>query len=352
MKQSIHKYVCQVLENNPQKIFTSSEVVEQLKKDYDVTTKTEIVTMILNRLNRKKIILRTPIQLATGFHYSHSNRKKLKEIYRNHLLPYDFENAGKLLEKIKRTTFRKLARSHQLKIDKESRFIKKYPLINFDDLEIKKFLAMITGFSMCDGHIAKSKISFFFRREADAILFSKDTRKIFDKEEFTIKKANIGDSYLAEPRRSADAARFIHKLGSPKGNKVFQPFSVPNWIYYGPDEIKKIFLSTIIGNEGSAPSKGRWRIQFVLSKCKEHVPNLLDFLNQIRALLYHFEITTSPIQLRTQKGRQFHGRFYIKGKENIHKFYNEFCFLYASEKQEVLEDLISKDLGVKNVMKR
>ena len=66
----------------------------------------------------------------------------------------------------------------------------------------------------------------------------------------------------------------------------------------------------------------------------------IKLLNQIRAMLSNFGITTSHIQLRKQKGRQFHGRFYIKGKENLHKFYNEFSFLYASEKQEVLEELI------------
>ena len=59
-------------------------------------------------------------------------------------------------------------------------------------------------------------------------------------------------------------------------------------------------------------------------------------------MLYHFGITTSHIQLRKQKGRQFHGRFYIKGKENLRKFYKQFRFLYASEKQEVLEELISR----------
>ena len=36
----------------------------------------------------------------------------------------------------------------------------------------------------------------------------------------------------------------------------------------------------------------------------------------------------------------FCGRFYIKGEENLIKFYNNIGFLYASEKQKVLESLI------------
>ena len=57
-------------------------------------------------------------------------------------------------------------------------------------------------------------------------------------------------------------------------------------------------------------------------------------------MLYHFGITTSNIQLRKQKRRAFCGRFYIKGRGNLIKFYSKIGFLYASEKQKVLESLI------------
>jgi intein/homing endonuclease len=117
---------------------------------------------------------------------------------------------------------------------------------------------------------------------------------------------------------------------------------VPDWIYHGPDSLKRTFLSIIYGNEGSKPSNNKWRIQFVLSKAKEFVPDLLLFLNQIRAMLNHFDISTSNIQLRKQKERAFCGRFYIKGKENLIRFYQKIGFLYASEKQKVLESLILK----------
>ncbi len=128
--------------------------------------------------------------------------------------------------------------------------------------------------------------------------------------------------------------------GAPVGNKVFQPFHIPDWIFHGPDEVKLAFLSVIYGNEGSKPVDNRWRIQFVLSKNKENVGNLLIFLNQIRTMLNHFGMSTSFIQLRTQKRRQFCGRFYIKGRDNLRKFYNLLEFSYALEKQEVLESLL------------
>jgi len=60
-----------------------------------------------------------------------------------------------------------------------------------------------------------------------------------------------------------------------------------------------------------------------------------------RSFFYEKLNSTSHIQVRKQPGRQFYGRFYIKGKENLHKFYKQFEFSYASEKQEVFEDLMS-----------
>ncbi|MFH1276377.1 MAG: hypothetical protein ABIH82_04665 [Candidatus Woesearchaeota archaeon] len=338
MNKSIHQTVYDVFVDNPENVFTTVDLSNQLN------VKKKIITIILYRLHNLHEISRTPVQLTNGFHYSYSNKNKLEELYYNYLLPYDFEDKNKLITEIKRKTFGRLKSNYDLKIDNDSKFIKKYPKINFNEPKIQEFLSMITGFSMCDGHIETGKVRFFFRRKSDSILFVNNFKKIFNREEFIIKKPNNGESYVAELRKSASASRLIQNLGTPKGNKVFQPFMIPNWIYYGPNEIKKKFLSTVIGNEGSAPSNNRWRIQFVLSKCKEHVPNLIEFLNQIRAMLYHFGITTSHIQLRKQQGRQFHGRFYIKGKENLHKFYNEFSFLYASEKQKVLEDLIKRNL--------
>ena len=139
---------------------------------------------------------------------------------------------------------------------------------------------------------------------------------------------------------SKDLASLFNSLGVPAGNKIYQPFLIPDWICKGPSSTKSLFLSTIYVNQGSKPQNNKWRIQFVLSKTKEHVPNLLQFLNQIRGMLHHFGISTSHIQLREQKRRAFSGRFYINGKKNLLKFYHNMGFLYASEKQDVLKSLI------------
>ncbi len=349
MNQSIHKTIHSIFLENPDKIFTSRDLVNISNNQYNLNTKTEIITMILIRLHRTGLIHRTPTQLANGYYYSLKNKQQLNSIYENHLLPYHFENKKELITQIIKSNFKKLQNDCSLDFNRlqDLVFVKKYSSTFFKEDKTQQFLALLVGFSMCDGSINRrsNKVRFFFRRKSDAELFIEYFKSIFHLENLKIKPANIGNSFVVEILQGSQAVKFLHVLGAPKGNKVFQSFLVPDWIYHGLDEIKRIFLSTVIGNEGSAPSNNRWRIQFVLSKSKEHVPNLIKFLNQIRAMLYHFGISTLHIQLRKQKGRQFYGRFYIKGKENLRKFYKQFSFLYASEKQEVLEDLISRNIS-------
>jgi len=344
MNQSINAEISQIFLENPNSVYTTKDLIRIFNSQDEQNTEKRIITTILTRLYRKGLILRTPTQLTDGYYYSRQNNKLLELIYESYLLPYEFQDKSKIISLILKNSFTQLENSHSFELEriKNLEFVKKYGLDVFKERKVQQFLALLVGFSMCDGSITPklTKVIFYFRLKPDAIEFVKNFKEIFFFDGATIRHASNGESYLVEIKRGAPLAKLLNKLGSSAGNKVFRPFLIPDWIYHGSDEIKKVFLSTVIGNEGSAPSNNRWRIQFVLSKSKEYVPNLLEFLNQIRAMLSHFGITTSHIQLRKQKGRQFHGRFYIKGKENLHKFYNEFSFLYASEKQEVLEELI------------
>jgi hypothetical protein len=356
MVQSIHKQIYQIFLDNPMHVYTTRDLLTIFNSVGERKTEKKTINLILIRLFRRKLVIRIPTQLVDGYYYTLQNNRLLNEIYKNHLLPYDFKNKKELIDNINKMKFENLDSNNVFDVIKLNQFdfCKKYP----DDLtasgRVKEFLALLVGFIMCDGNINKTgtQVEFFFRRETDAKLFVNDFKSIFWLEKFRIKKSSNGNSYVVVIRKGSLFAKLMCCLGVPKGNKVFQPFLIPNWIFHGSNGVKKTFLSTVIGNEGSAPSNHKWRIQFVLSKSKEHVPNLIEFLNQIRAMLYHFDIETSHIQLRKQKGRQFHGRFYIKSKENLHKFYKNFSFLYASEKQEILEQLIlsEQSLGMECVM--
>lgn len=319
------KKVSKLIGSNTKLIFNLKKICQMYNSKYDDELEPLRASTIISRLYQKGKLVRTKTQLKGGYLYSLNNENKLNSIYENYLFPYDFGNRAEIIKLLTKNKFEILRTDHELS--------------NYKD--ISAFLAMNVGFLMCDGHLRKNlqQINYFFNQKDDAELFKKYFLSVFNEEKLSL--AHYSSCFRVSICNKSLAV-LLNTLGVPTGNKVYKPFLVPDWIYYGPDNVKRTFLSTIYGNEGSKPQDNKFRIQFVLSKTKEFVPNLLQFLNQVRAMLNHFDISTSHIQLRKQKRRAFCGRFYIKGKEDLTKFYNKIGFLYASEKQEVLESLVLK----------
>lgn len=327
--------------DNPKGIFTKFSISALFNSKH-----TDIInnaSPLLTKLWRRRKIIRTKHQLSNGYCYSLKNKGKLEELYYHYLLPYNFADQ-ELINLIELNNFESLKDHILFDFNKmtTSKFLTKYGQHYLIKNKLDVFLAKTVAFIMGDGHITKNKqhTYFYFKHLQDAKEFVNEFRLVFNQEKIKINKnsfcyeANINNKYFG---------KLLEELGAPIGNKVIQPFLIPNWIYNGPNNVKAAFLSVIYGNEGSKPQDNRWRIQFVISKNKKNVKNLLIFLNQIRAMLNHFGISTSFIQLRKQKARQFCGRYYIKGKGNLHKFYKLLEFSYASEKQKVLKSLILKE---------
>ncbi|MBR9693021.1 hypothetical protein GOV07_03780 [Candidatus Woesearchaeota archaeon] len=274
----------------------------------------KIVTRVIN-----KRCLRTPTQLRNGYVYTYSNPEIIRQTYDEHLLPYNVPNKKRILELIKQKSWGKLKKLES-------------------GLKNAPFLSTIVGFSMGDGSLYKPqwKTGFFFFLEKDCELLAE---QIKNKLGFTLTK-RFKDGCFRLECANRTLFKFLRNIGVPEGNKVYRPFEVPYWILHGEKEIKREFLRGIIGAEGSKPINEQSRIQFVISKNDLYLENLLVFLNQLRQMLRYFSIKTTHPQIRSQEGREFHGRFYITGKENVIKFYKEIGFAYASEKQEALDDLI------------
>ncbi len=339
--ESKAKKIHSLIASNPNLIFNLRKICQMYNLEHKEHINPYAVTTILSRLFNKGKILRTENQLSRGYLYSLSNKEGLDFLYDYYLLPYNFNNRKDMINLITKSNFENLRADEQLNtyLPKNSDFIKKYGLKYILSEDVSAFIAMNIGFLLCDGHLKKDhqQVCYFFNQKEDAELFNKDFLSVFNKEKLSLAyRAYCFTIGIC----NKNLLLLFNYLGVPTGNKVYNPFLVPEWIYNGPDKVKKIFLSTIYGNEGSKPQDNKWRIQFVLSKTKEYVPNLLQFLNQVREMLNYFDISTSHIQLRKQKRRAFCGRFYIKGKENLVKFHNKIGFLYASEKQKVLESLI------------
>jgi hypothetical protein len=338
------KKVLEIFQSNPDLVM-DIRLCKELLESYDKDKiSLSAVSCITQRLWRKGLLIRTPTQLSSGYFYTFKNKKLLEQKYNHFLIPYSLENKVMLRNEILKSDFDKLGCNFELDLGRVHHFpfVRKYGPDYFQKSEVQEFLASNCGFLICDGHIKKTKqlTEYCFRYENDAISFNQKLSKLFPLENTFVKFWSCCyRTYLC----SVSFAELMIFLGVPKGNKVFQAFKVSDWIYYGPDNIKLAFLSAVFGGEGSAPSNNKWRIQFVISKCEKEVSNLLFFVNQIRAMLFYFGISSSHIQLRTQKGnRQFNARFYIKGKDNLLKFYKLIGFAYASEKQEILEDLLRR----------
>ncbi|MEK6869351.1 MAG: LAGLIDADG family homing endonuclease, partial [Nanoarchaeota archaeon] len=311
--QSKAEKMYKLIEVNPDLIFNLRKICQIYNYKTMDRIKPLRASTIISRLYQKGWLFRTKTQLKNGYLYTLNNKNLLDSAYDNYLLPYDFENREDIIKSLTKNNFGTLRVNERISSYTE----------NYSD-----FLAMNVGFLMCDGHIKKNlqQINYFFNQKDDAELFTKYFLSVFSQEKLSLA---YHSSCFRVGICNKSLASLFNSLGVPTGNKVYKPFLVPKWIYYGSDKIKSTFLSTIYGNEGSKPQNNKFRIQFVLSKNKDFVPNLLEFLNQVRSMLNHFGISTSHIQLRKQKRRAFCGRFYIKGKDNLVKFYNKIGFLYA-----------------------
>jgi intein/homing endonuclease len=338
------KKVQELFKSNPDLVADVRFCRELLEKYEEKKVSLKTVSCIVQRLWKRGLLVRTPTQLRTGYLYTFKNRELIEQKYDDFLIPYALGNRVKLLNEILKSDFEKLRCDYELDLNRihHLSFVRKYGPDYFQRNEVQEFLASNIGFLICDGHIKKTKklVQYYFRYEKDALLFKENFHCIFPHERLY---SDFFQFCFRVSLFSVGFANLMHSFGIPLGNKVFQPFVVLDWIYHGRDKLKRAFLSAVFGGEGSAPSNNKWRIQFVISKCEKEVSNLLFFINQIRAMLSHFDISSSHIQLRKQGGtRQFCARFYIKGKNNLLKFYKLIGFAYASEKQEVLEDLLRR----------
>ena len=93
---------------------------------------------------------------------------------------------------------------------------------------------------MGDGHINKNNgnVSFFFKEKIDAEIFRNDFIVHFNKEKIKAVKTTYCYSCIIS---SKNLKELLKELGAPFGNKVFQPFIIPDWIIQGPDYIKLAF---------------------------------------------------------------------------------------------------------------
>lgn len=159
-------------------------------------------------------------------------------------------------------------------------------------------VACITG----DGHLQVKDWRYlisFYSKHMDEINMQ---RRLF-KRVFGIN----GRLYPPSTNSSAHKLFFISKevtkeliiLGTPVGNKLNNPFLVPNWIINGSKAIKSNYLRGIYSCEGSIfkwRNYNRWAITIEMFKKEGFERNGFAYMEQLRSLLQNFQIKTSPIK--------------------------------------------------------
>ncbi len=132
-------------------------------------------------------------------------------------------------------------------------------------------------------------------------------------------------------------AYFFHKLGLPVGKKTRIPYRVPKWIKEAPLWIKRLFLASLFGADGSRPVFKRYiplPISLTQAKYSFLENELLSFLQDIKELLAEFDINTNLYRVKSLKDRVTY-RLFISKEESIMNFLGNIGYEISDEKKEI-----------------
>ncbi|MFH1978430.1 MAG: hypothetical protein ABIJ92_03830 [Candidatus Aenigmatarchaeota archaeon] len=110
-------------------------------------------------------------------------------------------------------------------------------------------------------------------------------------------------------------------MGASRGLKVKNRFRVPEWIMSGNKEIKSAFIKGIYDDESCVNySQRSRRIILAMGKYEKHIDSLINFLNDIKALLNDNGIESGKINFQQKVKNTVILRFVIYRKVNFEKF--------------------------------
>ena len=154
------------------------------------------------------------------------------------------------------------------------------------------------------------------------------------------KRICIGVSHLLQVN-NAFLGRILSLLGAPKGNKTKNAFTVPSWILTNK-KFKKRFLQALLEDELTTIKirKCNYSVapRLKLAKREELIPNLREFMQQVKEAIESFGVECShiskPIETKTECQDLY---FHIKpNKRNIIKFKETIGFRLNQDKVEKL----------------
>ncbi|GAG23225.1 unnamed protein product, partial [marine sediment metagenome] len=229
----------------------------------------------------------------------------------------------------------------------------KFPIYSEDPLTEE--YAYLIGKVIGDGHLDSNFTLKLIGKEKDLIVLRNLIINKFgiDANKFSIRKrVSKGVSHLLQVNY-AFFGRILYLLGAPRGNKTKKAFNVPPWILTNK-RFKKRFLQALLEDELTAIKirKCNYSVapRLKLAKREELIPNLREFMQQVKEAIESFGVECShisrPIKTRTECQDLY---FRIKpNKRNIIKFKEEIGFRLNQDKIDNLKicyDILKRTLN-------
>ena len=226
--------------------------------------------------------------------------------------------------------------------------------------ELLREIAYLVGKVTGDGNLDKSFTVRLIGQKEDVhdimALINEKLEVPLEKMSIRYKQWLNGTSYVLQINDST-LGRLLYIFGAPLGNKTFNNFLVPNWIYHSNDnEVKRRYLQALLEDELSTikieKSSYSNKPFFKMAKNEDKKENLTLFLKQVKDIIEEFDIECSNVSIPKIENIKKSGKNTIyayfcinRNKSNIIKFKENLGFRINKKKIEKLNktyDILSK----------
>lgn len=226
----------------------------------------------------------------------------------------------------------------------------------YEDLLTNPKLAYVVAAITGDGHLQikewRHLISFFSKEIEDIEnmklqfheLFQLQGRMYVDNRKKHKTKTKVYWLFFC----SKPVALFLRNIGTPVGNKTNIPFSIPEWVLNGNQQLRGAYLRGLFDTEGTifcrdALINPRWQIGFKMAKNEVILDSGIAYLNQIRRLLADLQIRCSPVRksflnIRKDNSKSFELLFNIE-QTSFENFYKYVGFGHIKKREKLLSAL-------------
>lgn len=135
-------------------------------------------------------------------------------------------------------------------------------------------------------------------------------------------------------------AKFLVLCGFPKGEKVKQVLTIPEWIKNGSREIRIAFIRALFDDEGTVLNNVKnHSIGFGMNKKNSLLEAHKKFMEDIREILFSIGIQPNPIFVRKQPFDSTSLGFNIFGRYNLIKFLQNVGFSDHGKQQKLIKTI-------------